>query len=686
MKHLSISVLILMFGFLHMDAQIRPGQVPSFSAQQDSTQEDSAKTKRVKILNAELLTFEQVDGIGIQKLIGNVQLQQDSTLFFCERAFLFEDDNRVEAFENVRVEMPDSVFLYGDRMEYDGNTRIAEVYDNITLTDQQSVLTTDRLTFYREEDYGYYQGGGKLVDGESVLTSEIGYYYPNRDMAYFRKDVVLDNPDYHLETDTLGYNTETKEAFFLTITNIKSKDGNIQTTSGSYDTENSKVNLFERSTVEDSSYTLTADSLYYIDEDNIGLARGNVVVEQEDSSLQIRGDFGRFNRDTDRSLVTQNAVAIQFFDDDTLFIFADTLLSGKEIRLTPIPEDSLALDSLAIDSLGQDSLMVPEIVLDSATMDSLRRDSIITVPVQVPDSSIEEISAQLFDSTPDSADYSFNPPQLIARDTIEAYAALTDTLALSQDSVDIGPPLPPPPPVPMDTQEVRVFRAYYNVRFFMNDMQGRADSLVYYYDDSLIYLFDDPVLWSEQNQITGDTIIIWMKNNEADSMWIGKDGFLVSQEDTVGFNQIKGKELRVKFENNEIDWMHVVGNSESIYFVKDNKDTLQNSYQGMNQSLSQEMKMFFEANEVKKILFLSKPEGTFSPMFEVLFEPNRLEGMQWRITERPEKPDIFPKTASPEELPHIPSGPARPTGELPAPEFGPHAGEKKDVSDSDKKN
>lgn len=672
---------MILFCIQILEAQNPVGPVPTFDNQADSTQEDSAKAKRVKILNANLLTFEKVDGVGIQKLIGNVQLQQDSTLFFCDRAFLYEDDNRIEAFEDVRVEMPDSVFLFGDRMEYDGNNKIAEVYDNITLTDQQSVLTTDRLTFYREEDYGYYQGGGKLVDGESVLTSEIGYYYPNEDMAYFRTDVVLDNPDYHLETDTLGYNTDTKEAFFLTLTHIKSKDGDIETTSGSYDTENSKVNLFERSTVKDSSYTLTSDSLYYIDEENIGLARGNVVVEQEDSSLQIRGDIGRFNRDTDRSLVTKNAVAIQFFDDDTLFIFADTLLSDKEIRLIPIKADTSGMDSLQVDSLGLDSMIVPEIVLDSATLDSMRRDSIITVPLPESDSLAEESTASIFDSTPDSAAYSFSPPQLVPKDTLPTYIALTDSLQLNQDSAGIGPPLPPPPPVPMDTLEIRVFKAYYNVRFFMNDMQGRADSLVYYYDDSLIYLFDDPVLWSEQNQISGDTIIIWMKNNQADSMWIGNDGFLVSQEDTVGFNQIKGKELRVKFQNNELNRIHVVGNSESIYFVKDNKDTVNNSYQGMNQALAQEMKMYFVENDVKKILFLTKPEGTFSPMFEVLFEENKLDGMRWRIQERPEKPNIFPaqeaSSSEPTSLPPGPSGPIRPAGDLPAPNFSSPAEDKK---------
>ncbi|MEM7659119.1 MAG: OstA-like protein [Bacteroidota bacterium] len=249
--------------------------------EQDSTADSTSK--RLEIIHADLLSFDKRDGIGVQKLIGDVQLKQDSTLFFCERAYFYEAENRIEVFDSVRVEMPDSVFLFGDRMEYEGDTRVAEVYDNITLTNQQSVLTTDRLTYYREEEYGYYQDGGQLVDDESVLTSEFGYYYPNEDMAYFKKEVELVHPDYTLHTDTLGYNTQTKVAVFLTLTDIISKDGDIQTSSGTYDTRASRVNLTSRSTLKDSSYTLYSDSLDYIDEENIGIARGNVLVVQENT-------------------------------------------------------------------------------------------------------------------------------------------------------------------------------------------------------------------------------------------------------------------------------------------------------------------------------------------------------------------------------------------------------------------
>ncbi len=547
--------------------------------QKPIAKDDTAAMKRIRILNADSLVFRKTGGEAIQKLIGKVKMKQDSTLFLCDSAYFYENKNLIEAFSEVRVKMSDSVSLYADELKYDGETRIAEVYDNILLTDLVSELRTDRMTYYRKEKYGKFVEGGSLKDKESVLTSDRGYYYPDLDKAYFKGNVKLDHPDYLLETDTMGYDTDSKIANFLTYTLITSEDGIIETTQGSYDTENKKIDLLERSSLQDSSYTLTANTIRYTDDDNMGIATGDVLVTQEDSSLEIRGQFGIFNRKTDESTLTQDPVAIQFMDEDTLYIFADTLRAVKQQLIRPILE--IAPDTsvkIKVDSLS------PPSVKDSASMNS---------------------------------------------------AADNDTL--SQDS------LPSPAPIQKgaDTTDRRVFLGNYDVYFFMNDMQGRCDSMIYLYDDSIIYLYQDPVLWSEQGQITGDTIKIWMKNNEVDSMWVGPNGFLVSQADNIGFDQIKGKEFRVKFRNNELAYLHVIGNAESIYYIAEEDSAGRSSYEGMNQALSQEMTLYFSNNDLDKILFKAKPSGTYSPIHEVIFKENILAGMKWRIEEKPQKPKLL---------------------------------------------
>ena len=611
--------IALLFGLIFCGGWALLAQQPvsPITSPQDSLVQDSiTESRRVKILHADYLTFTKKEDEAIQKLIGKVRMQQYSTLFYCDSAYFYEDKNLVEAFNHVRVVMSDGVILTGDKLTYEGDEKIAKVREKVKLEDGDMTLTTDRITYYRNEKYGYYDGGGTLNDQDNTLTSQYGYYYSEEDMAYFKNAVRLENPDYILETDTLGYNTDTEEAFFLTYTTIVSDDGDIETTRGRYDTKNEFIYLVERSTVRDSTYTLISDTLIYADSTDLGRAWGNVVIEQ-DTSLTILGEYGEFKRRTEESFITEDAVAIQTMEDDTLYMLADTLFYYKEKRLIP-PADFAIQDS------------IPSVPPDSVLSDSMMVDSALVMTV----------------------------------DTIPSGLALPDSMALvdqMQDSIGlIGPP-------PLDTLEVTIFRAHYNVIFFMNDMQGKADSLVYFYDDSLINLFDDPVLWSEANQLTGDTIKVWMRNNQVDSMWVGADGFLVSEEDSVCFNQIKGKELRVKFKNNELKRMHVVGNSESIYYARDDSDTVNVSYTGVNEASSQQMMMYFADNEPVKIVFLSKPEGTFRPFYEVVGKPNQLDGMQWRINEKPENPRLFDPTvpALPAEDEVLPIEEEMPTGIIP---------------------
>ena len=367
---------------------------------------DSA-SNRIKILNSDILSFRTQDGVRLQKLLGNVKLLQDSTIFYCDSAYYFEDDNRIEAFGRVKVEMPDSVTMVARRATYDGNTRVAEAFKDIVLTDRSVTLSTDHLIYDRNEEYGYYDKSGKLIDEETELTSTFGYYYPREDMAYFRKDVVLTSPDYTLRTDTLAYDTDLKIARFVTLTQIASKDGDIETRSGNYDTQARRVNLFARSQVKDSTYILSADTLFYDDELNMGYAIGRVVVDQKDTTLQIKGNYGEFNRGTDESLVSDNPVAIQVFEGDTLFLFADTLRSFVQeridtVRFRLLPKAIGRTDSLlkafdSQDSTGQDSVAFARHLLDSLGVDTFR----------------------------------------------------------------------------VDTQKYRIFKGYYNVRFYMHDLQGR---------------------------------------------------------------------------------------------------------------------------------------------------------------------------------------------------------------------
>jgi lipopolysaccharide export system protein LptA len=484
---------------------------------------DSAATsqgpqrKDVEIITTDVFHFAKFgpDSVGIRKLIGHVRLRQDSTYIDCDSAFQFLDTNLVIAHGHVLITMPQNRTIRSEHLVYNGETKLLTLDRDVQLKDSSITLYTDRLLYYREQNYGEYTTGGRLVQKENVLTSQKGYYYPDRSMAYFRENVKLVNPDYTLKTDTLGYNTDTGIAFFLAPTIVEDSVNTMYTEDGYYDTENDFAFLHTNPHIGDTTYTLYADTIQYDQKKDLGKAIGHVRAEQKDSSLTLFGKYAQFQSKTERTFITDSTFAVQFMDDDTLYLWADTLHT------------------------------------------------------------------------------------------------YTDTVT-----------------------DKRFFFAHYNTRIYMREMQGICDSLAYWYDDSLLFLYKGPVMYSDKSQITGDTINIVMKDGGIDSMSIPLNPFIAMQEDTVGYNQIKGSSLSAKFKDKDLDKMWIRQNCESIYYTQD--DT--KKYMGMNRAKCNDMFIQFKDNKPNSILFETNPEGTFYPIHQVLYENNTLEGFKWRALDRPEKP------------------------------------------------
>jgi lipopolysaccharide export system protein LptA len=514
LRHAFVGILALtLWGMGRTYAQVTQPE----SADSTSGQVQGPQRKDVEIISTDVFHFAKFgpDSVSIRKLIGHVRLRQDSTYIDCDSAFQFLDTNLVIANGHVLITMPQNRTIKSQHLIYNGESKLLTLEKDVQLTDSSITLYTDRLLYYREPNYGEYITGGRIVQKENVLTSKRGYYYPDRSMAYFQQSVKLVNPDYTLDTDTLGYNTDTGIAFFLAPTQVKDSVNTMYTEDGYFDTENDFAFLHTNPHIGDTTYTLFADTIQYDQKKDLGKAIGHVRAEQKDSSLTLFGKYAEFQSKTERTFITDSTFAVQFMEDDTLYLWADTLHT------------------------------------------------------------------------------------------------YTDT-----------------------TTDKRYFFAHYNTHIYMRDMQGICDSLAYWYDDSLLFLYQGPVMYSDESQITGDTVAIIMKDGTVDSMSIPLNPFIAMQEDTVGFDQIKGGRLAAKFKDKDLDKMWLWDNSESIYYTQDDSK----QYMGMNRAKCSDMFIQFKDNKPNSILFQTNPEGTFFPIHKVLYENNTLEGFKWRALDRPAKP------------------------------------------------
>ena len=288
-------------------------------------QAPAQKKERVDLLYADEAVADKNLRPDVQILIGSVKLRHDSMYMGGDSVLIFEKQNSVEAHGHVWMEQGDTLFLYGDHLFYDGTAQLAQLRENVRLINRTTELTTDSLNYDRLYNLGYYFEGGTLTDEENVLTSEWGEYSPATKLAVFNHQVQLVNPRFTLTSDTLKYSTLTKVATILGPSDIDSEENHIYSERGSYDTQLGQAELLDRSVLTNGGKRLTGDSLFYDRNLSYGEAFRHVVMTDTVQRNMLTGDYCRYNEQEGSALATDNALAVDYSQGDSLFLHADTL-------------------------------------------------------------------------------------------------------------------------------------------------------------------------------------------------------------------------------------------------------------------------------------------------------------------------------------------------------------------------
>ncbi|MCF6169923.1 MAG: hypothetical protein L3J66_02980 [Bacteroidales bacterium] len=483
------------------------------------------KKTRVKVEQADRQLYDETFSKEIERLIGNVILRQEETRFFCDSAYLNTQKRNFEAFGNVHIAVNDTVDVYGDRMHYEGDTRVAELFGNVQLVEKTTTLTTEHLIYNRITKTAFYDKGGTIVNGNNTLTSKKGYYHTETKIFYFRKDVVLINPDSETYSDTLIYNTINETAYFEGPTVIRGKESTIYCERGWYDTKNDFSKLTRRPSISNAQQTITADSLLYDNKSAFGEAFGNVVVLDTLHQVIISGKYGEMWDSEGRSFITDSALAITYDGTDSLYIHSDSMW-------------------------------------------------------------------MYFDKE----------------------------------------------------RNAKKLLAYYSVRFYREQLQGKCDSLVYTMNDSTIRFHTGPVLWSGRNQLTADSISIFVAGNRVDSLEMYNTAFIVSRDSTDTFNQIRGKNMTGYFRKNDLFKISVDGNAQTVYYIREEDGYLI----GINLAESSTMDIRLVNSQVNAISYQTKAVEKMYPEKDYPQDQKTLKGFSWQESLRPlSKYDIFRSQTSP---------------------------------------
>lgn len=613
------------------------------------------KKRRIELIYADSMTHDVRIMANANRFVGHVSFSHENVILFCDSAYFYTDSNKVDAFGRVHIKQGDSLNLYGNRIKYEGNTRIARVTGDVRMINKSITLTTNELDFDTRANIGYYQTGGKIVDTANVLTSRIGRYYSNENMCLFKDSVKVTNKDFVLTADTLRYNTQTERVFLVGPTHIvgTNKKGTLYSEKGWYDTRKNVAELYKSSKIIGKEQSLQGDTIFYSKDAGTGRARSRVVLTDTTNHIAITGRTGLYNEKTKIAFVTDSAIFMQFSKKDTLFLHADTLKSIPDMT-GKADKAKAAANTLVAKKTGNAK---PLPVATSAAKDtarsginlkkdslSVRKDTVLVASAgkEKADTLRKQLPAAVM-SKSDTARAN------LKADVVEKSAPAGKELLLTalKDSLAKGIKLPvtrkdslsaPADTARKDSAENKIFMAYHHVRFFRKDLQGLCDSLSYQMKDSLMKLFRDPILWSDVHQMTAERIEYHPHKTGPSTARMENNGFIISMEDSVKFNQISGKTMIGYITDNELKNIDVNGNAVTLYYIK-NKD----KYSGLNKLESSKIIVWLMKGKIDSISFVSAPVGKSIPLKDLTPEDATLRGFQWRQDEKPkDRFDLYP--------------------------------------------
>lgn len=294
---------------------------------------DTSNKVDVEIIRADYQEYIQTDTNSFNKLVGDVQLQQEGNAMYCDSAYVNLKTNNVEAFGNVVITQPDGTQAMSDYLKYTGNKKLAYLQGNVSLTDGKDNLWATEVFYDMTTKIGVYSQGGTLQSDATTLTSNSGVYNLRTKDARFREDVHVYDPEYTIRSDDMGYNTETRITTFFGQSVITSDSSVLVTSCGTYDSKLQRAHFPCRSSILTTEQYMEADSLYYDKVVAFAKARGNVIAIDTVQDVTLYCDYADMDEYHKTTLATMKPVLKKMNGEDSLFIRADTFFMAPVVPI-----------------------------------------------------------------------------------------------------------------------------------------------------------------------------------------------------------------------------------------------------------------------------------------------------------------------------------------------------------------
>ncbi len=426
-------------------------------------------------------------------------------------------------------------------------------------------------------------GNVHIHQGDTLqMYGDILKYNGNTRKAELQKNIRLSDKDMTLTTNSLFYDLKTNVASYSGGGKIISKETNLSSEYGYYHSVSKDFSFKKNVVLTQPQYVMNCDTLLYNTHSKIAYFLGPTTIKS--SKNLVYCENGWYDTHKDISRFSRNAYILT-------------------------PQQKLQGDSLFYDRKKGYGKAIRHVRIIDTTQ------NIIITGNQAEYFENEDVSVITGRALLN---------QISDKDTLFLHAdTLKTSLEISHASEILNQEQ-------KDTVQHRILFAYHHVKFFKHDLQGKCDSLSYSYRDSIMKLYKEPVLWSDKNQLTAEKIELKTGKGQLQTMGLINTAFIISEEDTLRYNQIKGKNMYGFFKDNKLHKIRVEGNGQTIYYAKDKEKLV-----GVNKADCSDILIYIKEKELNKIVFINKPDATLFPISELSPSELLLKDFIWKGKERP---------------------------------------------------
>ncbi|GAB6395600.1 MAG: hypothetical protein MdMp024_1912 [Bacteroidales bacterium] len=467
---------------------------------------------------------------------------------------------------------------HANTLSYDKNIHpnIQVLIGDVVFRHDSSFMYCDSAWFYEASNSLEAFSNVRLEQGDTLfIYGDWLHYDGNTQLARLRQNVRMLNNQVTLYTDSLNYNRLENKGYYFDRGRIVDEKNTLSSRYGQYAID-TKLAVFNDSVVlVNPEYTLYSDTLHYNTDTKIAVILGPSVIKSDSGT--VYSSRGWYNTATNVSLLLDRSQVV----------------SGNRMLIG--------------DSISRDKGNAFSEVFGNMILRDTARKVILKGQYGYYDEKTE------FAFVTDSAcfmEYSQGDTLYLHADTLQM---------LTVDSA------------------YRIIKAYYGVRLFRTDVQGVCDSMLFNTRDSILYMYCDPVIWNENYQLYGDTILIYMNDSTVDHAHVIQFAFAIQQMDTSYFNQLKGNDMVAYFKGKALRQIDVSGNAESVFYPLDNDEMI-----GMNQTKSAYLTIWVRENRLERLKLWPESEGSLIPIPDLLPAQKTLKDFYWFDYLRPEnKNDIY---------------------------------------------